>query len=125
MSVLCPCGSLLEKDNCCLPYINGTALPPTPEALMRSRYTAYTLHNADYIYLTTFPNKRKYHNKADILAWAKSCHWVKLEVLFAEVNIVTFKAYYLDEKLRPQVHYERSVFENIDGMWYYKDGTFA
>nr|WP_322625944.1 YchJ family metal-binding protein [uncultured Flavobacterium sp.] len=125
MSVLCPCGSQLEKDKCCLPYINGTSFPQTPEALMRSRYTAYTLHNADYIYLTTTPNKRKYHSKTDILAWAKSCHWVKLEVLSAKADVVTFKAYYLDEKLRPQVHYERSVFEKINDVWYYKDGTFA
>lgn len=91
---------------------------------MRSRYTAYTLHNADYIYTTTAPAQRKYHNKAEILAWAKSCHWVKLEVLSANADMVTFKAFYLDEKLRPQVHYEQSLFVSINGVWYYNDGSY-
>lgn len=91
---------------------------------MRSRYTAYTLHNADYIYETTAPSERKYHNKTDILAWAKSCHWVKLEIILAKDDIVVFKAYYLDERLRSQVHYEKSVFVQNNQRWFYKDGTY-
>lgn len=122
---LCPCGSGLQMNHCCEPYINGTALPPTPEALMRSRYTAYTLHNADYLYNTTAPARRKFHNKADILAWARACHWVKLEVLRATAAEVTFKAYYLDGALNPQVHHEHSYFVNLNGVWYYKDGSYT
>lgn len=121
---LCPCGSNHETTQCCMPYIRGISFPQTPEALMRSRYTAYTLHNADYIYNTTAPAQRKYHSRADILAWAKSCHWIKLEVLAAKDTMVTFKAYYLDDRLRPQVHYEQSLFVCIDGVWYYKDGSY-
>lgn len=120
----CSCGSGKSADACCLPYINGHAAPVTPEALMRSRYTAYTLHNANYIYATTHPATRKHHNKKDILAWAKSCHWVRLEVLKAEGDVVEFKAYYLDASLRPQVHHERSFFEKKEGVWYYKTGMF-
>lgn len=117
MEPICPCSSGSALSVCCEPYIAGKALPQTPEALMRSRYTAYTLHNADYIYNTTAPSERHHHNKKGILAWAQSCHWVKLEVLFAKDNTVVFKAYYLDASLRPQVHYERSFFENIEGKW--------
>jgi SEC-C motif-containing protein len=123
MQNTCPCGSDTNAIKCCLPYISGVPAPG-PEALMRSRYTAYTLHNADYIYNTTHPAERRHHNKADILAWAKSCYWLKLEVLKAEGSMVAFKAYYLDSSLKPQVHHERSFFEMADGKWYYKTGIF-
>jgi SEC-C motif domain protein len=124
MQNTCSCGSGTDKTHCCLPYITGALAAPNPEALMRSRYTAYTLHNADYIYDTTYPAERMRHNKKDILAWAKSCHWLKLEVLKAEGNVVEFKAYYLDSGLKAQVHHERSFFEIADEKWYYKTGMF-
>ena len=41
---LCPCGSGKEYGECCEPIIKGTALAQSPEALMRSRYTAYAKH---------------------------------------------------------------------------------
>ena len=45
----CPCGSGKPLSACCGPYLEGKEDPPTPEALMRSRYTAYTQGNLDYI----------------------------------------------------------------------------
>lgn len=120
----CPCGSGNSAPLCCIHYIAGVPAP-SPEALMRSRYTAYTLQNADYIYATTHPSERRNHNKKHILAWAKSCHWLKLEVIKAEDTMVEFKAYYLDGSLMPQVHHERSFFEMVDGIWYYKTGLFV
>ena len=118
----CPCGSQLEFDICCKPYLSLLHMAPTSEALMRSRYTAYTLHNADYIYNTTLPSERKYHNRADVLTWAKSNTWLKLEILYASETIVEFKAFFMDETLRAEVHHERSVFVQLDGIWYFKDG---
>lgn len=123
MASSCPCGSGSNPENCCNLYINGGKAAPTPEALMRSRYTAYTLAEVDYIYNTTAPSERKYNNKRDILAFAKNSHWVKLEVLEATGSIVEFKAYFLDASLKPQVLHERSLFVNISGLWYYKHGT--
>ena len=43
-SAACPCGGA-SYASCCGPYIAGDALPPTAEALMRSRYTAFTLRD--------------------------------------------------------------------------------
>jgi SEC-C motif domain protein len=37
----CPCGSLKNYTDCCEPFITGKSVAPTPEALMRSRYSAY------------------------------------------------------------------------------------
>lgn len=121
---LCPCGRNNELEQCCLPYISGKMPAPDAESLMRSRYTAYTLHNADYIYNTTFPTERKYHNKKDILSWAKSCTWIKLEIISASESVVEFKAYYLDSSLKMQVHHERSFFEKQNGSWYFKEGMY-
>ncbi|NET48064.1 MAG: hypothetical protein F6K09_04910 [Merismopedia sp. SIO2A8] len=40
----CPCGSLRPYSSCCESFLLGTAIAPTAEALMRSRYTAYATH---------------------------------------------------------------------------------
>src|SRR5687767_1109085 len=53
----CPCGGP-SLATCCGPYLDGTALPPTAEALMRSRYTAYTLKNEPYLLATWHPSTR-------------------------------------------------------------------
>ncbi|MGQ3213756.1 YchJ family metal-binding protein [Shinella sp.] len=46
---LCPCGSAKEFATCCSRHIAGQQPAPTAEALMRARYTAFTLGNLDYI----------------------------------------------------------------------------
>ena len=43
----CPCGSGLDYGLCCGQYISGAKDAPTAEALMRSRYTAYVVHEID------------------------------------------------------------------------------
>lgn len=121
----CYCGSGNTFSDCCEPYINGTKKVPTAEALMRSRYSAYVVHAADYLWSTTAPKERKYHSKPAILDWAKSNQWLKLEILNSTSNIVEFKAYYLDNRLRAQIHHERSTFSNEDGNWYYLDGEYS
>jgi len=120
----CYCGSGKLFSACCDLYISGIAKAPTAEALMRSRYSAYAIHNADYLYITTHPEKRKYHSKAAILDWAKSNQWLKLEILFADETIVEFKAYYLDERLKALIHHEKSTFSKEGDMWYYIDGKY-
>lgn len=120
----CPCGSAENLEQCCFPYIyNGVAVP-TAEKLMRSRFTAYTLHEANYLFDTTHVSQRKYTNKSDILAWAKLNTWQKLEIIDSSDNTVEFKAFYLDENQKPQVHHEKSTFINFQDAWYYVDGKF-
>lgn len=47
----CPCGSGAAYEVCCSRYHAGPLhlLAPTPEALMRSRYSAYVLGLRDYV----------------------------------------------------------------------------
>jgi SEC-C motif-containing protein len=120
----CYCGSGISFGLCCQPYISGQKNAPTAEALMRSRYSAYAVHNADYLWETTAPKMRKYHSKGAILQWAKANHWLTLEILEASTASVAFRAYYLDLKLQAQIHHERSAFINEGGKWYYLDGEY-
>ncbi|RZJ74933.1 MAG: hypothetical protein EOO47_20450, partial [Flavobacterium sp.] len=94
MEMPCPCGSGNNYSNCCQPYHQNTTLPPTPEALMRSRYTAYTMNLADYLLATTHPSQRKFYAKADIENWATQNKWLRLEICQTIDDVVTFKAYY-------------------------------
>lgn len=122
--IKCYCGSQQDFANCCKPYIEGIKKAPTAEALMRSRYSAFATHKADYLVATTHFSTRKHHKKAAILEWAQSNQWIKLSVLDSTKNTVTFKAFYLDDELKAQIHYEHSIFILEDGSWFYVDGEF-
>ena len=52
----CHCGSGKPFDACCGPYLAGDALPPTAEALMRSRYSAYVEKDVDYLGSSLHPD---------------------------------------------------------------------
>jgi SEC-C motif-containing protein len=52
----CPCGSNRTPDQCCRPYIDCQKNAPTAEALMRSRYTAFVLHNESYLRYSWHPD---------------------------------------------------------------------
>jgi SEC-C motif-containing protein len=120
----CYCGSNLPFENCCQPYINGILKAPTAEALMRSRYSAFTTGAADYLVATTHSSTRKFHKKADILDWSQSNQWIKLEVLASTATTIKFKAYYLDYQLKAQIHEEHSTFIFENGSWFYVDGKY-
>ena len=120
----CYCGNNVSFQNCCEPYIKGIKNAPTAETLMRSRYSAFATGAADYLVNTTHISKRRFHNKKDILDWSQANKWLKLEVLASTENTVTFKAYYLDENLKAQVHYEHSTFKLENEKWFYVDGEF-
>ena len=120
----CYCGNSIPFQDCCEPYIKGIANTPTAEKLMRSRYSAFATGAADYLVNTTHISKRRFHNKKDILAWSQANKWLKLEVLASTETTVTFKAYYLDENLKAQVHYEHSTFKLENGKWFYVDGEY-
>ncbi|NBL65711.1 hypothetical protein GV828_10915 [Flavobacterium sp. NST-5] len=118
----CYCGSTISIENCCLPFIENLRVPATAEQLMRSRYVAYVLKNADYLIETTHIQTRNFHHKKDILEWANSTYWLKLEIINFSNTSVEFKAYYLNNQLFTNVHHEKSNFLFQDGKWFYVDG---
>ena len=76
----CPCGSGRTLDQCCGPYLEGAAKAPTPEALMRSRYSAFVTANVDHLERTLLPETRGDFNRDETESWAKSSEWTGLEV---------------------------------------------
>ncbi len=57
----CPCRKKSETvtyEACCKPFHDGLRAAPTPETLMRSRYSAFALEKADYILATWHSSTR-------------------------------------------------------------------
>ncbi len=120
----CFCGSTIPFKDCCQKYIDGIEKAPTALALMKSRFSAYATHQADYLLNTTHSSERKYYSKAEILNWATANEWQKLEIISSTSTTVEFKAYFLDKNKVNQVHYEFSTFKQENGSWFYVDGKF-
>ena len=124
----CPCGSSKPFSTCCEPILKGTQDAPTPETLMRSRYTAYTLGNLDYIEKTMRSDALERFNRQEAEKNINETEWLKLDVLFSEEEgdkgtvqfIATFR--YAGEE---HFMHEISSFEKIDGKWYYTKGILS
>lgn len=129
MNILCPCQSQLEYQKCCGPFLTHIALPATPEALMRSRYTAYTQARIDYILETMRGKAISHFSPQEATQWAKQVTWLGLQIIKAEPAIdnkgyVEFVARYSQDHQEQQLH-EVSEFEYDHGRWYYVDGTYS
>jgi SEC-C motif-containing protein len=120
----CFCDTGLLFAECCGLYLEKNQKAQTALALMRSRYSAYATHNADYLLETTYVSERKFYSKDEILKWAVNNKWQKLEILSFTEHTVEFKAYFLDSNKKPHTHYEFSTFKFENGVWFYLDGKF-
>lgn len=120
----CFCGKTVDFENCCQPLLQDHIQAISAEQLMRSRYSAYCVANATYLINTTHQSTRKFHNRNEILNWATTNRWLKLEILSTTETTVEFKAQYQDENRRTQIHHEKSTFIFENGQWYYVDGVF-
>ena len=120
----CPCGSGREHDDCCGPIIAGTPAA-TPEALMRSRYTAYVRGELDHLERTNAPEIRADFNRAEAERNVAEVEWLGLDVRRAEAaedtGTVEFAIRFRRDG-QELVHRERSRFRRDDGVWYYVDG---
>ena len=122
-SNLCPCGSNKTFSECCWRYVDGSEIAPTAEALMRSRYTAYTLQREDYLLATWHPSTRP---SALGLPKEVATKWIELQVKRheqqdAEHAIVEFVARYKMNGRAQRLH-EISRFMREAGQWFYLDG---
>lgn len=125
----CPCGSGRAYAECCGPYITGAATPPTAEALMRSRYSAYVEHAVDYILDTCIRGGERDIDEKQTRAWSEKSTWLGLKILSVTKGqpedtegSVEFEARYEQEGLK-EIHHERGRFKKRDGVWFYEDGT--
>lgn len=123
----CPCGSGDLFSACCGPLIAGRPAD-NPQALMRSRYTAFTLGEIDYLMQSVHPDKRHEHDRAAIRAWSENAVWQGLEISETqgggedeERGSVVFTAHY-SEKGEQRMHREYATFEKFQGRWFFYDG---
>src|SRR3990167_2210876 len=119
----CPCNPKKLFSDCCEPYLTGKLKPSTPEALMRSSYTAYTLANIEYIQNTMCKKAAENYDPISAAKWASSVKWLGLTVVEApppknNSGTVTFVAQFLENNVRRKI-VEKSLFEKIDGKWFY------
>lgn len=119
-AVACPCGNALYEI-CCQPLHAGSPAL-TAEALMRSRYSAFTLELADYVLATWHPATRP----PEMTLADEKTQWLSLKVLSAEQQddaaTVEFVARY---KINGRAHrlHEISSFVRENARWFYRDGT--
>jgi SEC-C motif-containing protein len=132
----CHCGSAIDFAACCLPFIKKVAKPPSPEALMRSRYSAYVSKHYQYLLNTYAQSKQQNLSIDQLQQGADETQWLKLDVLSAfedsDVGEVEFIAYYSvqdsnDPKGRAGTSdfyamHERSRFVKEADGWRYLDG---
>lgn len=118
----CPCDSGSTYADCCGNWHAGLLQglhAPTPEALMRSRYSAYVLGLIDYLLATWHPATAPGELELPPLKW------LGLEVLLAQstaqAGVVEFVAR-CRENGRAQRLHETSRFVREQGRWYYVDG---
>ncbi|MEM7033965.1 MAG: YchJ family metal-binding protein [Chloroflexota bacterium] len=123
----CSCNSLKLSHQCCQPLLEGKAKAATPEALMRSRYTAFCQGNIDYLIRTHHPSKRHPDDEETLQKSMAGTEWLGLKVIKAPhvkkediTGIVEFAAFYNNPTLG-QLH-ECSEFVLKGGQWYYLQG---
>jgi SEC-C motif-containing protein len=129
----CPCGSGHKYKKCCLPYHDLIEWPPTPEALMRSRYTAYVVGHAQHLYRTTHPDNpavkdvppakylretTEYCQNVEFVGLTIHGTWPEDEDGVAQVE---FTAEYIIDGEAGSFS-ERSDFVQLAGRWVYRSG---
>lgn len=123
---LCPCGTGKRYSKCCQKAHNSPEFIATAEELMRSRYTAFTMAKGTYLIETHNSSTRQNVDEADLISWAKSVDWDRLEIIGSTLGqssdtsgTVEFKAHF-KEKGKVRFIHENSYFEKENGAWKYK-----
>ena len=121
----CPCGSGEPYTACCQVWHDRLAEgrhAPTPEALMRSRYSAYVVGLIDYLLATWHPSTSPGELELPPVKW------LELEVLHAgataDAGVVEFVARCRVNGRAQRMH-EISRFVREQGRWYYIDGQIV
>ncbi|WP_077041679.1 YchJ family protein [Rhodococcus sp. MTM3W5.2] len=118
----CPCLSGETYERCCGRFHSGAAEAPTAEQLMRSRYSAFAVGDADYLLRTWHPSTRPARLTLD-----PDQRWTRLDILghtggglLENEGTVEFEAHFVHSGQRDSLR-EHSRFVREDGRWLYLD----
>lgn len=121
--VLCPCGTGIEYRSCCHPIHQNPSSAGTPEALMRARYSAFTLLKDAFLLSTWMRDTRP-----DELTCDPHIVWLSLKILDTgysdrakKSGFVLFRATFIEAGQKCILE-ESSRFISISNRWYYLDG---
>ncbi len=124
----CPCESGHPYTACCAPFLAGEEPAPTAEALMRSRYSAYTRRDAAYLLRTWHSSTRP---AALDLEQDTGLRWLGLKITKCSAGgindksgTVEFAARYKTGGKAGRMR-EISRFVREQGEWYYLDGEVS
>ena len=128
---ICPCGFDRDYSNCCEPYIKGKVKAPTAEAFMRSRYSAYVMHEIDYIINTYIQRDNVGVDVKATREMSEKSKWLGLNIIAVEkgspadtVGYVEFEAVY-ERDGQKNTHHEKSKFVKENDQWLYLDGRIS
>lgn len=125
----CPCLSGEQYAECCgrlhsARLNGGETAAPTAERLMRSRFSAYAVGDADYLLGTWHPSTRPASLELD-----PGMRWYRLDILGSDhgglldtEGTVEFRAFYRADAGAGDQH-ELSRFTRVGGRWLYVDGV--
>jgi SEC-C motif-containing protein len=110
-----------------LPAIRDGREPDTAEALMRARYTAFTLGEVDFIVESHDEATRDQVDRDEIEQWSTTSDWHGLDILETEAGqpgddegMVAFSAQYTLSGTTYD-HRERASFVRRGGAWKFHD----
>lgn len=126
---LCPCQSGQLFQACCQSVIEKHSAK-TAEQLMRSRFTAFALEDADYLSASWHPKTRPSQ-----ITLQEGTQWKALEIVASRDNSellksaqksaeVQFIATFLEQGEWAKLE-ENSHFEWLEGHWYYHSGKHS
>jgi SEC-C motif-containing protein len=127
----CPCHSGVRYGACCKPLHDGQREADTPQALMRSRYSAFALGLGDYLVrtLTADHPDRADDDAERALAQTRDVHrFLGLTILEEQTEgdrgAVVFRARIFSRGV-DRSFTERSRFRREGGAWRYEGGDIV
>lgn len=123
----CPCGSEKSYETCCEPVISGKAAD-TPEALMRSRYSAFVVGKLDHIEATNTPKAMDSFDRFEMEASLADTEWLGLTIIDApapdpsDSDAVVRLSFRYRYKGKDRSQTEIAHFVRSNGRWLYDDG---
>lgn len=122
---MCPCDSGKYFNDCCENILNRHHSATTAEALMRSRYTAFTLNDEDYLRYSWHPDTCPGQIHLDT-----SKQWLGLKIINTDAGDINDNQGEVEFIARSKNNgkalrfQENSRFVRLDNRWVYLDGKY-